>query len=156
MVETILYDIPIVLVKVSILLQYVTVFVVHRKRFFHLLIHVIIWGNVILYAAITLAFVFRVSLAISTKQHQIFKSIDIRTVRTSTKVVASQDSRSLSWKRSGDHVRSYQRCDGFFDSDLTVAGTPSAAYAYQKKTSTSFCVRCRALRVYCKRCALCL
>lgn len=62
MVESAFYDPAIVLVKISILLQYVTVFVVHRKSFFHYLIHVIIWGNVIFYVVVTFYFLFRVSL----------------------------------------------------------------------------------------------
>ena len=62
MVETILYEPAIVLVKVSILLQYVTLFVVHRKNFFHFLVHAIIWGNVIFYVVVTFLFIYRVSL----------------------------------------------------------------------------------------------
>lgn len=75
MVETILYQPVIVLVKTSILLQYVTVFVVHRKNFFHWLIHVIIWGNVIFSVIITFLFIFRVSLATLTKMSD--QSVDI-------------------------------------------------------------------------------
>ena len=61
MVETILYEPVIVLVKTSILLQYVTVFVVHRKNLFHYLVHVVIWGNAIFYVIITFLYIFRVS-----------------------------------------------------------------------------------------------
>ena len=67
MVETILYEPAIVLVKTSILLQYVTVFVVHRKTFFHIFIHIIIWSNATFYIVITFLFIFRVSQAILTE-----------------------------------------------------------------------------------------
>ena len=67
MVVSILYQPVIVLVKTSILLQYVTVFVVHRKNLFHCLVHVIIWGNAIFAIIITFLFIFRVSLATWTK-----------------------------------------------------------------------------------------
>lgn len=63
MVETILYEPIIVLVKTSILLQYVTVFVVCRRNFFHYLIHIIIWGNATFYVIITFLYIFRVGLA---------------------------------------------------------------------------------------------
>ena len=61
MIETIVYDPTIVLVKTSILLQYVTVFVAHRRNLFHYLIHVLIWTNVVFYIAITFSYIFQVS-----------------------------------------------------------------------------------------------
>ena len=59
-VETILYDPTIVLVKASILLQYVTVFVAHRRNFFHYAIHFLIWANIIFYIIITFWYIFQV------------------------------------------------------------------------------------------------
>lgn len=61
MVEIIIYDPTIVLVKISILLQYVTVFVAHRRNLLHYLIHVLIWANVAFYIAITFSYIFSVS-----------------------------------------------------------------------------------------------
>ncbi|KAL8895218.1 MAG: hypothetical protein Q9207_008255, partial [Kuettlingeria erythrocarpa] len=58
-VETIIYDPTIVLVKTSILLQYVTLFVVHRKNFFHYTVHFLLWTNVIIYIVITFLFIFQ-------------------------------------------------------------------------------------------------
>lgn len=49
MVESTIYCPIIVLVKVSILLQYITVFVVHRGNAFHIMVHVLLWTNVVFY-----------------------------------------------------------------------------------------------------------
>ena len=57
MVVTVIYNPTIVLVKVSILLQYVTLFVVHRRNFFHYAVHF----NVIFYIAVTFQLIFQVS-----------------------------------------------------------------------------------------------
>lgn len=48
-------------VKVSILLQYVTVFVAHRGTAFHYTVYVLIWTNVLYYTITTLLFIFEVS-----------------------------------------------------------------------------------------------
>lgn len=68
MIEVVVYEVVIVLTKTSILLQYVTVFVVHRKRFFHIFIHIIIWGNAIFALIVTFLFIYRVSLTILTRE----------------------------------------------------------------------------------------
>ncbi|KAL8999893.1 MAG: hypothetical protein Q9169_001298 [Polycauliona sp. 2 TL-2023] len=57
-VETIIYDPIIVMVKISILLQYVTLFVVHRRSVFHYTIHVTIWIIVLFYIAATFVYAF--------------------------------------------------------------------------------------------------
>ncbi|CAL8582622.1 hypothetical protein XPA_008276 [Xanthoria parietina] len=57
-VETIIYDPIIVLVKISILLQYVTLFVVHRRNLFHYAIHLTIWIIVLFYIAVTFMYIF--------------------------------------------------------------------------------------------------
>ena len=61
MIATILYEPVAILVKVSILLQYVTVFVVHRKGVFHCLVHIIIWANVVFHVILLFLYLFRVS-----------------------------------------------------------------------------------------------
>lgn len=67
MIGTILYELVAVLVKVSILLQYVTVFVVHRKGVFHCLIHIIIWVNVVFLVIVLFRYLFRVSFPTFTE-----------------------------------------------------------------------------------------
>ncbi|KAL8648073.1 MAG: hypothetical protein Q9226_006152 [Calogaya cf. arnoldii] len=57
-VETIIYDPIIVLVKISILLQYVTLFVAHRRSVFHYTIHATIWIIVLFYIAVTFVYIF--------------------------------------------------------------------------------------------------
>ncbi|KAM0802187.1 hypothetical protein BDR22DRAFT_971639 [Usnea florida] len=57
-VELTIYNPIIVLVKVSILLQYITLFVVHRGTFFHYFVHVLIWTNIFYYTLTTLLFIF--------------------------------------------------------------------------------------------------
>ena len=47
-----------VLVKASILLQYITVFVVHRGSPFHILVHVVLWANVVFYLIDTFLVIF--------------------------------------------------------------------------------------------------
>ncbi|KAL8669878.1 MAG: hypothetical protein Q9168_005551 [Polycauliona sp. 1 TL-2023] len=59
-VETIIYDPIIVLVKISILLQYVTLFVAHRRNLFHYAIHITIWIIVLFYTAVTFVYTFSV------------------------------------------------------------------------------------------------
>lgn len=46
-----------------------------ERVFFHFLIHILIWGNVIFYVVATFLFIFRVSLAISTKYHWFFSRL---------------------------------------------------------------------------------
>ena len=57
-IESIIYCPIIVLVKVSILLQYVTFFVVHRWNLFHILIHILLWINVVFYTIDTFLVIF--------------------------------------------------------------------------------------------------
>ncbi|KAI4202643.1 MAG: hypothetical protein LQ350_002436 [Teloschistes chrysophthalmus] len=59
MVETVIYNPVIVLVKVSILLQYITVFVAHRGNLLHYGCHILIWLNVIFYTVLTLVYIFQ-------------------------------------------------------------------------------------------------
>lgn len=83
MVETVIYNPVIVLVKVSILLQYITVFVAHRGNLLHYGCHILIWLNVIFYTVLTLVYIFQVSTisdhsaAIGEDQHV----ISVRLVR---------------------------------------------------------------------------
>lgn len=53
-----------VTVKLSILFQYITVFVAHRGTLFHYIVHGLIWTNVLYYTIIVLLFVFEVSHSI--------------------------------------------------------------------------------------------
>lgn len=62
MVETVIYNPVIVLVKISILLQYITVFVAHRGNLFHYGCHILIWVNVVFYSVMTLVYIFQVSI----------------------------------------------------------------------------------------------
>ena len=62
-IELTIYNPIIVLVKVSILLQYITLFVVHRGTFFHYFVHVLIWTNIFYYTLTTLLFIFEVSFS---------------------------------------------------------------------------------------------
>ncbi|KAL8777851.1 MAG: hypothetical protein Q9194_002327 [Teloschistes cf. exilis] len=59
MVETVIYNPVIVLVKISILLQYITVFVAHRGNLFHYGCHILIWVNVVFYSVMTLVYIFQ-------------------------------------------------------------------------------------------------
>ena len=56
----------IIFVKTSILLQYVTIFVVHRRSLFHFNIHLLIWVNTIFYIAVTFLYLFEVSITSQT------------------------------------------------------------------------------------------
>ncbi|KAL8734451.1 MAG: hypothetical protein Q9181_003189 [Wetmoreana brouardii] len=58
MVETVIYNPTIIFVKTSILLQYITVFVAHRRNFFHYACHILIWVNVLFYTIMTFSYMF--------------------------------------------------------------------------------------------------
>ncbi|KAL8706502.1 MAG: hypothetical protein Q9201_000434 [Fulgogasparrea decipioides] len=58
MVETVIYNPTIIFVKISILLQYITLFVAHRRNLFHYACHVLIWVNVLFYTIMTFSYVF--------------------------------------------------------------------------------------------------
>ena len=60
MVATVIYDITIVLAKTSILLQYITIFVVHRKNRFHYICHAFIAANVVMYIIVIFLYIFEV------------------------------------------------------------------------------------------------
>lgn len=60
MVATVIYDITIVLAKTSILLQYITIFVVHRKNLFHYTCQAFIGANIIIYIIIIFLYIFEV------------------------------------------------------------------------------------------------
>lgn len=109
MIETIIYDPTIVLVKTSILLQYVTVFVAHRRNLFHYLIHILIWVNVIFYIGITFMFIFQVSRGKGDlTQHQ--QAADRGTVYAAPKAVDTQYPRALQRQtRSRRLLRIHQR-----------------------------------------------
>ena len=51
-------------VKVSILLQYITIFVIHRATVFHYTVQALIWTNVLYYTIATVIFVTEVSNSI--------------------------------------------------------------------------------------------
>ena len=57
-VESTIYCPIITLVKVSILLQYITIFVVHRGGLFHMMVHILLWTNVVFYLVLTLLVIF--------------------------------------------------------------------------------------------------
>lgn len=60
MVATVIYDITIVLAKTSILLQYITIFVVHGQNLFHYTCQAFIGANVIIYVIIIFLYIFEV------------------------------------------------------------------------------------------------
>ena len=60
-IEFIIYGPIIVIVKTSILLQYITLFVTHRGSAFHYTVHCVIWINVVFYTIISLLDIFGVS-----------------------------------------------------------------------------------------------
>ena len=62
MIEKLVYMPIIVFVKTSILLQYVTIFVVHRRSLFHFSIHILIWTNAIFYIIMAFLYLFEVSI----------------------------------------------------------------------------------------------
>lgn len=66
MVEKLVYMPIIVFVKTSILLQYVTMFVVHRRSLFHFGIHSVIWANAIFYIIMAFLYLFEVSITVNT------------------------------------------------------------------------------------------
>lgn len=59
-VVSILYGPFIVIVKLSILVQYITLFAPHRQGTFHRAVHVLIWSNILFYTIITFAYIFEV------------------------------------------------------------------------------------------------
>ena len=64
-IESAIY-LPIMMtVKVSILLQYITLFVIHRRTAFHYTVHGLIWTNVLYYTIATVIFVTEVSNSIT-------------------------------------------------------------------------------------------
>ena len=50
----------VVLVKVSILLQYITIFVVNRGNVFHYSVHAVLWTNIVFYTIVFFLVVFQV------------------------------------------------------------------------------------------------
>ena len=60
-IESAIYSPIIIAVKVSILLQYITIFVTHRGTTFHYAVHGLIWTNVLYYTINTVLFVTEVS-----------------------------------------------------------------------------------------------
>lgn len=56
-----MYDPTIVFIKTSILLQYVSIFVAHRRNLFHYGCHVLIWVIVMFYVIITFLYIFQVN-----------------------------------------------------------------------------------------------
>ena len=60
-IESAIYSPIIITVKVSILLQYITIFVTHRGTPFHYAVHGLIWTNVLYYTINTVLFVTEVS-----------------------------------------------------------------------------------------------
>lgn len=59
-VESVMYCPIVILVKVSILLQYVSIFVVNRGNTFHYIVHLILWLNVIFYTIVFFLVTFQV------------------------------------------------------------------------------------------------
>lgn len=54
------------IVKVSILLQYITLFVIHRRTAFHYAVLGLIWANILYYMIAIVVFLTQVSNQIST------------------------------------------------------------------------------------------
>lgn len=157
MVESILYQPVIFLIKISILLQFVTVFVANRGSFFHYLIHVIIWCNAVFYIIVTFLFIYRVSpTTLLTKNLlYILNQLIPRKVRASTKVMASPNTRCVPrqlWSR--DHVRGWQRGDGFHHPDTAATCSLTAADAAEEEDSIWIGFRDWPFRVYRQRGAL--
>ena len=59
-VESELYGPVIVLIKTSILLQCITIFVVHRRGTFYWTVHVLIWTNIVYYIVCGIVSIFQV------------------------------------------------------------------------------------------------
>lgn len=93
MVETVIYNPVIVLVKVSILLQYITVFVAHRGNLLHYGCHILIWINVLFYTALTLVYIFQVS--IFNDHSAAVRETNMSSVYASSEVVEPQNSGPL-------------------------------------------------------------
>ena len=63
-IEEAIYLPIMMIVKVSILLQYITLFVIHRGTAFHYTVHGLIWTNILYYTIATVIFVTEVSNSI--------------------------------------------------------------------------------------------
>ena len=63
-IESAIYLPIMMIIKVSILLQYLTLFVVHRGTAFHYTVHGLLWTNVLYYTIATVIFVTEVSNSI--------------------------------------------------------------------------------------------
>ena len=78
-IESTIYCPIIVMVKISILLQYITLFVTHLRNFFHYSVHVLIWANILYYTIATLLYVFEVSIIfLLTSDREKAHAADIR------------------------------------------------------------------------------
>lgn len=60
-IESAIYCPIMMIVKVSILLQYIALFVIHRGTAFHYTVQVLVWINVLYYTIATVVFVTEVS-----------------------------------------------------------------------------------------------
>ena len=65
-IESAIYCPIIMIVKVSILLQYITLFVIHRRTAFHYAVLGLIWANILYYIIATVVFLTEVSNHLST------------------------------------------------------------------------------------------
>lgn len=81
-IESTIYCPIIVLVKISILLQYNTVFVTHQKTAFHHSVHVLIWTNIAYYTISTLLCIFEVSYYTSRSLDVTYESPEKLTTHT--------------------------------------------------------------------------
>ena len=151
MIETIVYDPTIVLVKTSILLQYVTVFVAHRRNSFHYLIHILIWVNVIFYICITFTYIFQVSRWKGDLiQHQ--QAADRGTVYAAPKAVDTRYPWTLQRQtRSRRLLRIHQRRVRHPDLHTTAPNTLATTDASPKEAKARLRVRVWTIRVRGKR-----
>ena len=63
-IEATVYDPIMVTVKISILLQYITLFVAHRGTAFYYAVHCVMWTNIVYYTILLLLDIFEVSNSI--------------------------------------------------------------------------------------------
>ena len=59
-IESVMYCPIVILVKVSILLQYISIFVVNRGNTFHYVVHLVLWSNVGFYTIVFFLVMFQV------------------------------------------------------------------------------------------------
>lgn len=152
-----IYNPIIVMVKVSILLQYITIFVVHRGTFFHYIVQILIWTNVLYYTLTTLMFIFEVSnrflLPLVVKFEEMKKCLREK-VYPPTKILGTDHLWALLQSESdGSCIWRHQCCLGLVDIDLTAPIDLATSDVPGQEGSCYRDLRFRTVRLYRKRLA---